>query len=154
MTVASVVDLFPSFQPGQRLVDGGELLQLVNLLFSAKVGIVAHAGGGQAGAVADAAAALSAGWNRVDTVATASDSVALPQAVQGRVVAVNNNTATLLAVFGQASNPLNAAAAGDTIASSASNVQQPTATGITLATTLTAIFVCFTNGQWKEFLTA
>lgn len=145
--LSSVLALFPSFVPGNRLVDGGDLASLANELFSARTGIVAHAGGAQT-----LATPLTASFNRVDTVATASDSVMLPQAIPGRRITVYNNTATLLAVFGQLSNPVTGV--GDTIAASNSNTQQPTGTGITLATTLTADFVCYVAGQWKTILTA
>jgi hypothetical protein len=147
--VTSILGLFPSFIPGPRLIDGGELQQQANLLFSAQTGIVAAAGGGQANATP-----LTSALNRVDTIATNSDSVMLPPAVPGQQVTVKNNTANTLAIFGQVSNALNANSVGDTIATSQSNTQQPTATGITLATTLTARFICFTAGQWQEFLTA
>lgn len=145
--VSSILGLFPSFTPGARLVDGGELQQMANELFSTETGIVAGAGGTQA-----LARPLIAAYNRVDTVASASDSVKLPQAIPGRRITITNNTATLLAIFGIPNNPVTGA--GDTIAASNSNTYQPTATGITLATTLTADFICFTAGQWKEFLTA
>lgn len=145
--LSSILAMFPSFTPGNRLVDGGDLAQMAAELFSCRTGIAARAGGAQA-----LATPLQAAFNRVDTVATASDSVQLPQAIPGRRITVYNNTATLLAVFGAPSNPVTGV--GDTIASSASNTQQATATGITLATTLTADFVCFVAGQWKEILTA
>lgn len=147
MAIKSMLALFQSFIPGFRQVDGGELQQLAQSLFSVKTGIVAHAGGGQANATP-----LTAALNRVDTVASASDSVMLPPAIPGARVQVKNNTATLLAIFGVPANANNDGA-GDTIATSQSNTQQPTATGITLATTLTARFDCYVLGQWQEFLT-
>ena len=106
---------------------------------------MALAGGGQAGATL-----LVAALNRVDTVASGSDSVMLPQAIPGRQVTVYNNSANTLAVFGIPDNPVTGA--GDTIAARNSNTQQPTATGITIATTLASVFMCYTAGQWKEFL--
>ncbi len=145
--VSSILQLFTSFQPGPRLIDGSDLQTQANLLFSAQTNITAFAGGGQTNATP-----LQAALNRVDTVATASDSVQLPQAIPGLRVTVKNNTATLLAIFGIPNNPVTGV--GDTIASSQSNTQQPTATGITLATALTAQFVCFQAGQWQEILTA
>lgn len=144
---SSILQLFTSFQPGPRLIDGSDLQTQANFLFSAQTGIIAAARGGQANATP-----LQAAYNRIDTVATASDSVQLPQAIPGLQVTVKNNTATLLAIFGIPLNPVTGV--GDTIASSQSNTQQPTATGITLATTLTADFICFTAGQWQEVLTA
>lgn len=149
MTVQALVDQFQDLSQvqGPGLVNGQSLQQLLNVLFSSEKAITAFAGGGQTGA-----RPLTATYNSVDTVATASDSVMLKQALPGAVQIIYNNTATLLAIFGRPSNPNTGV--GDTIASSASNTQQATATGITLATTLTAIFICFTAGQWKEFLTA
>lgn len=148
MTVSSVAGIFQNFAAGKQLIDGSDLMQLVNALFGVKTGIVAKAGGGQAGATQ-----LTGAINRVDTVVTNSDSVMLPLAIPGAAVKVYNNSANLLAIFGSPSNPNNANA-GDTIAASGSNAQQPTATGITLATTLIAEFDCFVLGQWKQFLTA
>ena len=128
------------FQPGLALQDGNALQQLVNQEFGVLAGIVALAGGGQAGATQ-----LNAAFNIVETVATASDSVMLPPANVGASCYVYNATAATLAIFGQV---------GDTIATSQSNTQQATATGITQATTLTALYICFKAGQWKQFLTA
>lgn len=141
--LAAILDLFPSFQPGERLVNGGELQQQANLLFSAKTGITALAGGGQAGATV-----LGARFNRVDTCVTNSDSVMLPQAVPGRKCYVYNNTGQTLAVFGQAQNPNTGV--GDTVAAFNSNTQQPTATGVTQATTIERPYTCYVAGQWKQ----
>lgn len=131
----------PALQPGQ------DLQNLVNTLFASKVGIVALAGGGQAGATP-----LPAALNSVDTCASDSDSVILPLAIAGQSVRVLNNTGHTLAVFGQASNPALALAAGDTIAAHNSNIQQPTATGVTQATTVPGEYTCYVNGQWKQSL--
>src|SRR6266481_6420132 len=115
--LSSVLALFPSFVPGNRLIDGGDLQSLANELFAAATGITALAGGGQTGATQ-----LAAALNRVDTCATNSDSVLLPQAIPGRQITVKNNTAQTLAIFGIPSNPVTGA--GDTIATSQSNTQQ------------------------------
>lgn len=152
--LASILAYFTGFTPGKQLIDGSDLQTLVKLLFTATTGITALAGGGQAGATQ-----LSQGINRVDTVASSSDSVMLPFAIPGNLCVVKNKSATTLAIFGQVANPQNPTAGspqgiGDTIATSQSNTQQATATGITLATTLTAIFYCFKLGEWQEFLTA
>lgn len=143
-----ILSFFPSFISGQRLVDGGDLQQLADLLFSYQTGITALAGGGQVGATV-----LNNFANRIDTVANANDSVQLPIALPGRWILLYNNTATSAQVFGNPSNPANANA-GDTIATSSSNTQQATGTGIALAGAAIAMFYCFTLGQWKEFLTA
>ena len=149
MTVASIIQTFTSFIPGLRLIDGGDLLSMANQLMSAKSGIVAHSGGTQA-----AATPLIANFNSVDTVAADNDSVMLPPAIPGVDVNIYNNSAHTLAVFGVPSNPNSATGAGDTIAAHNSNAQQPTATGVTQATTLTATYVCYTAGQWKQTLSA
>jgi hypothetical protein len=143
--LSSVLALFPSFVPGNRLVDGGDLASLASELFGTSIGLVALAGGGQTGATP-----LPAAINRVDTCASNSDSVMLPQAIPGRQITVYNNTANTLAVFGIPSNPVTGA--GDTIAARNSNTQQATGTGITIATTLASIFFCYEAGEWKEFL--
>jgi hypothetical protein len=143
--ISSLLSLFPSFVAGNRLIDGGDLAALVSLEFSVKTGITALAGGGQPGATP-----LTAALNRVDTCATNSDSVMLPQAIPGNQVSVNNNTGQTLAVFGIPLNPVTGV--GDTIAAHNSNTQQPTATGVTQATTLVAIYQCYVAGQWKQVL--
>lgn len=142
--LSSILQLFPSFQPGARLVDGGELQLLANQLFSSTTGIIAKSGGGQS-----LATPLTAMWNRVDT-AGASDSVMLPQAIPGSEVVVYNNTANTLAVFGQPTNPVTGV--GDTIAAAANNTQQATATGVTQATAKVAKYECYQAGQWKQML--
>ncbi len=145
MALASISGLFTSFIQGFRLIDGGDLLAMVQQLFSNKTGIVALAGGGQVGATP-----LPASFNQVDTCVTNSDSVMLPLALPGAQIAVLNATGQTLAVFGQPNNP--ATGVGDTIASHNSNVQQPTATGVTQATTLAADYQCYKLGQWKQNL--
>ena len=155
MTVlASMLAYFQSFIPGSRLIDGGDLKTLVNTLFQTTSGITALAGGGQTGATQ-----LNPGLNRVDTVASANDSVLLPYAIPGNFVVVYNNTATDAKIYGNPANPQNPSAAspqgqGDTIAASTSNTQQATATGVTLANSKVSIFYCFVLGQWKQLLTA
>jgi len=142
-TLKDILSIFQSFIPGPRLIDGGELLALANLEFSVKTGITALAGGGQAGATQ-----LSAALNRVDTVATNSDSVMLPQAIPGAQCTVYNNTGQTLALFGLAYNPVTGV--GDTIAAIANNTQQATATGVTQATATQVQYVCYVAGQWKQ----
>jgi hypothetical protein len=143
MSVQSILDLFPSFINGPRLIDGGELAVEAGLLFSAKAGIVAGAGGTQPKAVL-----LSAAYNEVDTVASANDSVMLPLALPGSRVEVNNATATSLQVFGQAINPNTGV--GDTIAANNSSTQQATATGVAHAANTSFTYICTTAGQWKQ----
>lgn len=147
MTVFSdIVSAFTSFLPGFRLVDGGQLKSQADLIFSYEIGITAHAGGGQT-----SARALTAALNRIDTVATSSDSVKLPQAVPGRQVSIDNASSTTLAIFGVTNNPLTGA--GDTIAAYNSNTYQATGTGVTQATTRVAVYQCLEAGKWKQCLT-
>lgn len=141
---ASIVSLFQAFYPGKTLIDGGDLKNLVNQLFSSATGIVAAAGGTQA-----LATQLSAAFNEVGTVANANDSVALPLALPGASCYINNATATSLQVFGAITNPSNAGA-GDTLAAYNSIVQQPTATGVAQAGSTASWYVCTTLGQWKQ----
>lgn len=136
MTVAQVTDLFPSFQQGSRLIDGGELEQQANLLFSTTTGIIAKAGGTQA-----AGTQLAAAYNLVETCVSDNDSVVLPQAIPGRKVSINNATGHTLAVFGLGA---------DTVAAFNSNTQQPAATGVTQATTIERSYTCYKAGQWKQ----
>jgi hypothetical protein len=73
-------------------------------------GITAHAGGGQGSAVL-----LTTYYNRVDTVATAGDSVKLPVAGIGKIFIIKNNTTTDLAVFPATSGTINSGSANASI---------------------------------------
>lgn len=76
-----------------------------NVYSSFTTGVSAYGTGGQANATA-----LTTGWNNVTTCATEDDSVALPTAVAGLVVAVKNNGATRLSVFPFSADSINALA--------------------------------------------
>ena len=98
-------------------------------------GLAAHAGGGQG-----AALALTKDFNRITTVATAGDSVLLPDAVHGRSIFVKNAHATnSLNVFPKTGENINALSANAAYA---------------LAATKGALFVCVVNGTWDTILTA
>lgn len=142
--VSQFVDFFRSFQPGFRLVDGGELAQLANQVARNRNGIIAHAGGGQANATV-----LGHGINNVETVASAADSVQLPLAIPGARCVINNATATSMQVFGNPSN-LNNGGVGDTIAVQGSNSQVATGTGVAQATGVVTEYYCIKMGQWKQ----
>lgn len=106
---------------------------------SVATGITAHAGGTQAAAIA-----LAAAINRVDTVGTAADSVALPApSVVGQTVIVINNAATnSMQVFGSGTDTINGVA---------------TATGVAQAAGKTAIYTAVTIGAasaWFRTLSA
>lgn len=101
-------------------------------------GITAHSGGGQTNATA-----LTAWYNRVDTVAVAADSVKLPApSYTSQIVAVMNNTANATQVFGSGTDTINGVA---------------TATGVSLAAGKMALYVAETIGtaaSWRELLSA
>lgn len=105
---------------------------------SVVVGFTAHAGGGQASALA-----LTAAINSVDTVATAADSVALPApSYAGQTITVINTTATSMQVFGAGTDTINAVATG---------------TGVAQAAGKTAVYVAITTGtaaKWFRNLSA
>lgn len=102
---------------------------------SAKDGIVAFAGGGQASGTA-----LPAMLNRIVTVVTAADSVKLPASAPGMTITVTNaaaaNSANVFPATGDQINALGANAA------------------FALAAGKTAEFVCHTAGQWHALLSA
>lgn len=145
MQVPSIVSLFTSFQAGLRLIDGGELLQMANLLFGVETGIVATAGGGQA-----RARPLTRANNQILTVATNGDSVMLPQAIPGLTIFIDNIGAANLQVYGQPTNPVTGV--GDTIAAAASAAQAATGTGVAQNTPTPAWYKCTVAGQWKQVL--
>lgn len=82
---------------------------------SAVTGITAHAGGGQASATV-----LTGEFNRVDTVVTTADSVALPTPdYVNQQVTVVNNTATSMQVFGSGTDTINGVATATGVAQAA-----------------------------------
>jgi hypothetical protein len=98
----------------------------------AQAAITALAGGGQTGATQ-----LLNGVNRVDTVATAADSVMLPSTTGtagGLIAVVVNNTATAMQVFGSGADTINGNAA---------------ATGISQAANTLKFYVCTLPGAWN-----
>lgn len=105
--------------------------------FTCVDGLTAHAGGGQANALA-----LTAAINRVATVATAADSVALPPAVGGQIVIVSNSAASnAMQVFA-------ANGTSDTINATAGS------TGISVAAGKGIIFFSAVAGRWHGVLSA
>ena len=99
--------------------------------------ITALAGGAQAGSTA-----LAACLNRVVTVASANDSVQLPQSASGMQITVINAHATnAVRVY-----PINAGA--DVINALSSS------TAFAVAATKTCTFYCATTGQWHTLLSA
>lgn len=97
--------------------------------------ITAHAGGGQGSAVL-----LTTDINRVTTVASAADSVALPTSTPGSEVTVINAAASnSMNVFPQSGDQINALSANAAFAVAAGKV---------------ATFYCTTAGFWHSQLTA
>lgn len=117
--------------PGDAYL-GGDGFQ--SILESTADTLTAHAGGGQASALA-----LTAVINRVTTVATA-DSVKLPPSQAGMTITVINaaaaNSMNVFPASGEAINALGANAA------------------FAVAANKTAYFTCATAGQWHSVLTA
>ena len=83
---------------------------------STATGLTAHAGGGQASALA-----LTAQYNRVDTVATAADSVKLPAPsfIGQEVEVMNNAAANSMQVFGSGTDTINGVATATGVAQAA-----------------------------------
>lgn len=97
--------------------------------------LTAHSGGGQTSALA-----LTAGMNRVTTVAAAADSVKLPVSVAGMQIIVINAAATnAMNVYPQTGEIINALSAN---------------TALSIVAGKTASFYCVTAGQWHVNLSA
>lgn len=104
-------------------------------LASVTDGITAHAGGGQANAVL-----LTTDINRVTTVASAADSVALPASTPGsEVTVINAAGVNSMNVFPQSGDQINALAANAAFAVAAGKV---------------ATFYCTVAGFWHSILSA
>lgn len=139
---ASLFSLFQSFfsASGPIMPTGQDLQNLAQLDFSSARGIVAKAGGGQASATQ-----LTTTYNEVNTVASAADSVKLPAALAGLRVFVSNMGANSLQVYGQNN---------ETISATNSVAQAASAVGVSQASGFGAWYICTTNGQWKQVLSA
>ena len=125
--------MLPSTAPNnytysRQLVDGKDMNNITQQLNSITVGIVAHAGGGQADAVQ-----LNAATNVIATVANANDSVKLPIGFPGLKVLIINQDADAVGVYGYNST--------DTINGGATvNQAQGTKT-----------YVCIGAGTWGKY---
>ena len=113
-----------------------DMTQKVGFLnLSAENGITADTGSAQAGATA-----LTAALNRVTVVGTDGDSVLLPAALAGKIIAVKNaDDAQDVDVFPASGDAINAIAADG---------------AYTLGETKLALFICFVDGTWDTVLTA
>ena len=143
----SFVGRLTSFQPGERLVDGGDCLALANLVSGTVSGLTAHAGGAAASGTR-----LNVGLSEADTVASAADSFRLPPAVPGSICYLYNAAANDCQVFGLQANQSGGLAAGDQIIPYNSNVAAAVATGVAHASHVVGIYMCFKIGLWKQFL--
>ena len=107
----------------------GAVFYLSGLFYeSAQDAIAAHAGGGQANATP-----LTSEVNRVTTVATAGDSIALPSALPGLTIVVINHGAKAMQVFGAGTDTINDIA---------------TATGVSQMVNSEVIYSCTAAGKW------
>lgn len=108
--------------------------------------ITALAGGAQVGATQ-----LSRGFNEIDVVVTANDSVMLPNAILGAECVVNNMQPTTVTVkiYGRPANELNGNLP-DTIVAHGATAVTLGSTGVTLGTGHVSWFACMTQGQWKQ----
>lgn len=153
--VTSLRGLWTSFFPGFQPIDGGQLGQFADSQVSASGGapLTALAGGGLSALtpLADKA------FNRLSVVVTNNDSVALPLAIPGRAVFIDNDGAATAAVFAQISNPNNLAANGNPKADlivAHNGLTAAAAASQTQATTVGAWYICTTMGYWKQVLGA
>jgi hypothetical protein len=103
------------------------------------------------GALTAATPLLSTGMNEVDTVVTTGDSVVMPPAIMGASCWVNmQNTAAGLSgkILAQA-NPFNGGALDQFVLHGAVTFT-PGATGVVLLNGHCSLFICTTQGQWKQ----
>jgi hypothetical protein len=91
--------------------------------------ITAHAGGGQGSAVT-----ITTQFNRISTVANAADSVKLPAATLGKMVAVFNDGANAVAVFPATGEYIDALSVNASTSIIAGGIAQ---------------YVCVVSGKWK-----
>jgi hypothetical protein len=110
-------------------LDASDIPGAIRDMVTARTGITAFAGGGQADATV-----LGAAFNRVTTVATAADSVKLPAARAGASLVVTNAGAESMNVFPATGQSINALSANAAFA---------------MAAGVTRMFVCSVAGVWN-----
>ena len=116
-------------------IDSSDLASQVEEAYSAQTAITANPGGGQANGVL-----LTRSFSRINTVATAGDSVRLPPALAGvDMVVVNRAAANSMNVF---------PSTGDAIGTAAANAAYALAAGRSVR------FVCIAAGTWEVLLGA
>lgn len=131
---ASIVDVFQSFIPGYRLIDGEDLKIQADLLFSATDGL-------QGGTSQQNAPPLTVYVSQVAAGAT----VTLPPAIPGRRMVVVNDSTSNLEVFGLNYNPISGMS--DMVAAANSSVQAVMAVQ---NAGQAAEYFCFAPGLWKQ----
>lgn len=90
--------------------------------------LTAHAGGGQANALA-----LTSEMSRISTVATAGDSVRLPASAAGLTIILENAGANPMQVYGAGTDTINGVATG---------------TGVSQMQGSVVIYTCYSAGAW------
>lgn len=148
--VTSILGLFQSFIPGLRLVDGGEIAQLVNILTGSQSGVKATVGGTNL-----TSTPLLAAFVEIDTSTnTNTDGVVLPNAIPGSEVIVFNASGNTVKVFASAANPNNPSVTGasqaDQLIDNASTALVLGATGVLVTSGVLTVFACFKAGIWKK----
>jgi hypothetical protein len=156
---SNIVQLFTSFLPGFRLIDGTDLFDMSHLLFSAKENIRADSSSGSSSTAGNWGTAVwgIAVWGgtgvAIGTVPlqtyisqiTDATAVMLPPGIPGRYVQVINDTGSSLEIVPWPYNELTQMA--DTIAPAGSSFQ---ATSVFQAPGDIAEYVCFAAGLWKQ----
>lgn len=134
------VVLYTCYTAGNWYTEGlatgfsGSLQTLAN-----KTGIVAHAGGTQAAAIADTASQANSMINDIVTCATGGDSVVIPLAVPGLQIYIANGGAASCNVFPFTGDQINGAGANAAFA---------------LANAKTVTLVCTKALNWRAVLSA
>lgn len=93
----TMLDFVPSLEtPGFRLVDTGELYQLLSMMLSVNSSVAATGNNSQA-----AAKVVTAAINSVLSASATQNSLVLPDGIVGRQVIIVNNTNVALNIFPQ-----------------------------------------------------
>lgn len=127
---ANVIEIFTSFQPGFRLIDGGDLQQMANVLLSARDNIDGGTGESDAYPLQTYISQVVSG-----------DSVQLPPGLPGRYLWVFNDSANPLQVYAMAPNPLTGYA--DEVDGDIMFTQSPGSV---------VEYICYSTGLWKAFV--
>lgn len=119
------------------LQDGRWLLQVANGGNRSSQNTITATSGGTKAAAFQLPAAIQ--FFEVDTVANDNDSVLLPAAKAGQWIAIFNNGAHILGVYGRGTDTIN---------------QSVTATQYSMAAALSAVFFCAKDGAWAAVKSA